>query len=176
MGEFVDDEHFLVATYNVCIQVEQKKALEELRGKRKEGVKDKGKKNSGRDREGKPEGKGPKRFEMTSSGAKATRSGYREPGRWKSKDEALIGVPAKEKSEFSASSENCWDCGSAGHRMYECFAATTKAGTSLPTALWKGVLSIKRKRETYDPKEEEALPTTKVKTEEDDGTRDIAGV
>jgi len=66
IGEFVDNEHFLVATYNVGIHVEQKKALEELRGKWKEGGKDEGKKNQGRDREGQAKGKGSKRLKTTS--------------------------------------------------------------------------------------------------------------
>jgi len=30
MGNFVDDEHFLMATYEVGVHVKQRKALEEL--------------------------------------------------------------------------------------------------------------------------------------------------
>ena len=35
MGDFVDDEHFLTATYETGVHVEQRKVLEELQGRKK---------------------------------------------------------------------------------------------------------------------------------------------
>ena len=90
---------------------------------------------------------------------------------WKTKAEALAGVPAKERKEYGSSQDNCWRCGRGGHKTFECYAGTTTEGTSLPTAPTKGASSVKRKR---DNKELNEAPTPKqsrktvIKTEDDD--------
>jgi len=64
-------------------------------------------------------------------------SPWSQPGRWATKEAALKGVPAKENEEFFKDPEGCWRCGQRGHRTYECFARTTRHGTTLPRAPWK---------------------------------------
>jgi len=177
MGDFVDDEHFLTATYEAGVHVEQQKALEELRGRKKEaGQKDAPGKDSGKGRKGQGEKEGSKRSERTDSGGKTERLGFGQPGHWKTKEEALAGVPTKERKEYGSSKDNCWWCGQAGHKTFECYAGTTMGGTTLPTAPWRGASSTKRKwdgdenAEILAPKQSKV---TTIKTEDDD-MRDVA--
>ena len=179
MGDFVDDEHFLMATYEAGVHVEQRKALEELRGRRKEtGPKDapSSGKSSGKDRKGQGEKEGPKQSERTDSGGKTERSGFGQPGHWKTKEEALAGVPARERKEYGSSKDNCWRCGRAGHKTFECYAGTTMGGTTLPAAPWRGASGVKRKRDgegdTEAPAPKQSKPVH-IKTEDDD-MRDAA--
>jgi len=71
MGDLVDDEHFLMATYEAGVHVEQRKASEELRGRKKEaGLKDTPSKDSGKGRKGQGEKEGLKRSEKATRGAR----------------------------------------------------------------------------------------------------------
>ena len=177
MGDFVDDEHFLTATYEVGAHVEQRKALEELRARKKEaGQKDTPGKDSGKGRKGQGEKEGPKRSERTDSGGKTERAGFGQLGYWKTKEEALARVPTKERKEYGSSKDNCWRCSQAGHKTFKCYAATTTGGTTLPRAPWRGASSAKRKRDddknTETPAPNQSKVTT-IKTEDDD-MRDVA--
>jgi len=146
MGGFLDDEHFLTATYEAGVHVEQRKALEELRGRKKEtGQKDAPGKDSGKSRKGQEEKEGPKQLEKADLGGKTERSGFGQPGHGKTKEEALVGVPTKERKEYRSSKDNCWGCGQAGDKTFECYVGTTTGGTMLPTAPWRGASSAKRK-------------------------------
>jgi len=177
MGDFVDDEHLLTATYEVGVHVEQRKALEELRERKKEaGQKDAPGKDSGKGRKGQGEKEGPKRSERTDLGGKTERSGFGQPCHWKTKEEALAGVPTKERKEYGSSKENCWRCGRAGHKTFECDAGTTTGGTTLPTAPWQGGSSAKRKRDDDKNAETPAPKQSKVTTikTDYDNMRDVA--
>ena len=98
----------------------------------------------------KPTNTGEKPMDHPQRGASRTdrKTQYNQPGHWVSKDAALTGVPAKEREEYRRSNDDCWRCGRSGHRTYQCFAGSTKRGTSLPTAPWKvsAVHGEKRKR------------------------------
>ena len=171
MGEFVDDEHFLTATYEAGVYVEQRKALEELRLGKKEKEGPNPGKDSRKSRKGQGEKEGPKQAGKASSGGKARRPGFGQAGHWGTKEEALAGVPAKERKEYRASRDGCWRCGRTGHKTFECYAGTTTGGTALPTAPWKGASSAKRKRtleESRDAPAAKQVRTTLIKTEDED--------
>jgi len=172
MADFMDDEHFLMATYETGVHVEQRKVLEELRGRKKEaGQKDARSKDSGKGHKGQGEKKGPKWSEKANSGGKTERSGFGQPGHWKTKEEALAGVPTKKRKEYRSSKDNCWRCGWTGHKTFECYAGTTTGGTVLPTAPWRGASSAKRKRDGDNNVEAPAQKQSKVttiKTKDDD--------
>jgi len=131
LGDFVDDEGFLNATYQAAIQVEKKKALktaqEATRGPSsggKDPKKDKGKEKQTRN---------PARPKQALEPEK-TPAGKRRA--WVSLETALQGVPPKEQEEYKAT-DSCWRCGRPGHKTFECYAFTTARGTSLPAAPWK---------------------------------------
>jgi len=108
MGEFVDDDHFLTATYKAGVHVEQRRALEELRMGKKEKEGPNPGKDSGKSCKGQAEKEGPKQEGKASMGGKAGRPGFGQPGHWGTKKEALAGVPTKERKEYGASQEGCW--------------------------------------------------------------------
>ena len=143
--EFVDDEHFLWATYRVGLYVEKLKALKAAKESasnpgsgsglgqgRKDGQSGKG---SGNTRMGKEE-KGPKRFEKTSSDNKTEKSGTRGWGtsRWDGPAAALKGVPQIEIDEHKKNKDSYWRCGNEGHRTWDCYARHTAKGTELHEA------------------------------------------
>jgi len=66
--------------------------------------------------------------------------------------------------EYGASEENCWRCGRAGHRTFECFANSTKKGTMLPSAPLKGASSAKQKRTDGDDPETPAAAKPHLST------------
>jgi len=134
MGDFVDDQHFLTATYEAQVHVEQRKALKGLQTGKKEKEGPSRGKDSGKSHKGQGEKEGPKQAEKASSGGKARRPGFRQLGHWGTKEEALAGVPTKECKEYKASREGYWQCGRTGHKTFNCYAGTTTGGTTLPTA------------------------------------------
>jgi len=148
-GEFIDDDDFIHATYRAGIQVEKRKALRATR----ELVRSTAPPKHEAPRKA-PASKTPNQEEKPrdpqQKGAPRTdrKTQYNQPGHWVSKEAALTGVPAKEREEYGRSNDDCWRCGRSGHRTYECFAGSTKKGTSLPTAPWKvsAVHGEKRKR------------------------------
>jgi len=159
------------------VHVEQRKALEELRGRKKEtGQKEAPGKDSGKGRKVQAEKEGPRRSEKADSGGKTEQSGFGQPGHWKTKEEALAGVPTKERKEYRSSKDNCWRCCRAGHKTFECYAGTTTVGRALPTAPWRGASSAKRKRDGNDNAETPAPKQSKVTTikTEDNDMRDAA--
>jgi len=140
------------------------------------GQKDAPGKDSGKGRKAEGEKKGPKWSEKANSGGKTERSGFGQPGHWQTKEEALAGVPTKERKEYGSSKDNCWRCGRAGHNTFECYVGTTTGGTVLPTAPWRGASSAKRKRDGDNNVEAPAQKQSKVTTikTEDDDMRDAA--
>jgi len=167
--DILDDEPFLQATYQAGIQVEKKKALkaakEAMRGtgpthKEKDGQ---GRRNPDQARKGKETEKEPRAQGKTGNTGKdrpdRTGNPYGKKDTWKSREDALKGVPSGEKEEYGKSWDNCWRCGREGHKTYECYAFTTAKGTSLPPAPWKvaAVAPGKRKRS----EEPEETPMTK---------------
>jgi len=148
-GEFVDDDDFIHATYRAGIQVEKRKALRATR----ELVQSAAPPKHEAPRKA-PSSKNPNQEEKPRDPHKRStprtdrKTQYNQPGHWVSKDAALTGVPAKEREEYGRSNDDCWRCGRSGHKTYECFAGSTKKGTSLPTAPWKvsAVHGEKRKR------------------------------
>ena len=171
MGEFVDDEHFLTATYEAGLHVEQRKALEELRSGKKEKEGPKPGKDSGKSRKGQGEKEDPKQAEKAGSGGKARRPEFGQAGHRGTKEEALAGVPAREQKEYGASRDGCWRCKRTGHKTFECYAGTTYVGTALPAAPWKGASSAIRKRaleEAEDAPTAKQGRTTHIKTEDEE--------
>ena len=152
--DLLDDEEFLHATYRAGIQVEKRKALKAARDLVRGA-------QAPRD-DRKKEGKNPESTRKEPKEPREPRRDEPEKGRWYgqktswvTKDEALKGVPAAEREEYGKSREDCWRCGRNGHKTYECYAGTTKKGTTLPIAPWKvsAVGQGKRKRD-----EEETTP------------------
>jgi len=147
-GEFIDDDDFLRATYRAGIQVEKMKALKATR----ELVRSAALRNPGAPLKtpSKPPDREEKKRNPQQRDAPKTdrKTQYNQPGHWASKDAALTGVPAKEREEYGRSNDDCWRCGRGGHRTYECYAGSTKKGTSLPPAPWKisAVHGEKRKK------------------------------
>jgi hypothetical protein len=180
------DEDFLVATYSAGRHVEKLAALKAAKvakaaasgsGKEKEKEGQKSGKTSGKARDS----QGEKGSERTKSGSvsKAERSGFGGAGKWGSKDEALKGLPSDEKKEYGASKENCWRCGCEGHRTFECYASTTKRGTTLPSAPWKSVSSASKKRGREDDEEKAPVakqPRTAAVKVEDEDMRDAGTI
>jgi hypothetical protein len=164
--DFVDDEHFLRATYKAGLQVEKKKALkaakEALQSKDIKGGQGSGK-GSGKDRkvqEGKnetthKEPKGP------TSGGKAAKPGNGKGTVWGSTKEALKGVAQEEIDEHKkGNKEGCYRCGQKGHFTTDCYAKATLKGTPLPAAPSAGVVSAcqgKRKRADTDTDADQAI-------------------
>jgi len=148
-GEFIDDDDFLHATYRAGIQVEKRKALRATR----ELVRSAALRNPEAPWKtplSKPPNTEEKQKDLQQKDTPKTdrKTQYNQPGHWASKDAALTGVPAKEREEYGRSNDDCWRCGRSGNRTYECFARSTKKGTSLPMAPWKvsAVHGEKRKR------------------------------
>jgi hypothetical protein len=111
--------------------------------------------------------------------SKADKPRFGGTGRWVSKDEALKGLSADEKKEYGASKENCWRCGREGHRTFECYASTTKRGSTLPAAPWKSVSSASKKRGREDDEEKAPIAkqskTVAVKVEDED-MKDVSAI
>jgi hypothetical protein len=169
-GDFVDDEHFLQATYRAGVQVEKKKALkaakEVMKGSApgptgkdgKESKKDgQGSgKNSGNSRNGK-EGEKGTRTKSTKeegkppSGGKTKGTG--ESGNhtiWKSIREAFHGVLQSEIDNHKKNEGGCFRCGRDGHRTTDCYALKTIEGTPLPEGKADAIASAAGKRKRDD--------------------------
>jgi len=182
MEEFIDDEHFLTATYNAGLHTERRKALKATRevqpgssAGRKNGPDGK---NPGNARKGKESG-GPKQAGKSDSGGKAEKPRKTwEQSHWGSGSNAYNGVPQSEIDSHRSSKASCWRCGRDSHTTQDCYARTTVKGTELPEAP-KKVSSIHGKRKRgEDP--EEALAPKQTKTEhikiEDEDMREAATI
>jgi len=162
-GEFVDDDDFVHATSRAGIQVQKRKALRATR----ELVRSAAPPKPEAPRKT-PSSKTPKTEERLrdpqQKGASRTdrKTQYDQPGHWASKDAALTGVPAKEREEYGKSKDDCWRCGRSGHRTYECYAGSTKRGTSLPTAPWK-VSAVRREKRKRSEEPEAPIPAKQQK-------------
>ena len=182
MEEFIDEEHFLTAMYNVGLHVERRKVLKAARetqpesnGGRKDGPDGK---NPGSARKGKESGS-PKQVGKSDLGGKAEkpRKSWAE-SHWGSGGNAYKGVPQNEIDAHKNSKANCWRCGRDSHTTQDCYARTTVKGTELPEAL-KQTSSIQGKRKRGEDAEE--APTAKqVKVAhikiEDEEMREAAAV
>jgi len=118
LQDFADDEGFLLATHQVGLQVEKKKALKQAREQMK-GTSSSG--TSGRHDEQKKEGQD-KRNPNSNKRGKETDKPRQErtesrtdkrpwwvgSNHWASKDEAMKGVPAKEQEEYGQRRDDCW--------------------------------------------------------------------
>jgi len=162
LGEFADNEGFLLATYQAGLQVERKKALKQAKEQMKghTTVMGTGKQDKKDDR--KNDAKTDLRTKETNqrgnpSNAKAPWFGRKDT--WSTPDEAMKGVPSAEKEEYRQDRDSCWRCGRTGHKTFECLSFKTRKGTVLPPAPWKvgAVGDGKRKQDET----EEPTPTTK---------------
>jgi len=182
MEEFIDDEHFLTATYNAGLHVERRKALKATREAqpggstgRKDGPDGKGPGNA---RKGKESG-GPKQVGKSDSGGKAEKPRKTwEQSHWGSGSNAYKGVPQSEIDSHRCSKANCWRCGRDSHTTQDCYAQTTVKGTELPEAP-KKASSIQGKRKREEDAEEAPAPkqtkNSHVKIEDED-MREAAAV
>jgi hypothetical protein len=192
--DFVDDEHFLRATYKAGLQVEKKKALKAAKeairsgGHPKEDKDTKGGqgtgKGSGKDRraqEGKTETthKEPK---GATSGGKAAKPGNGKKSVWGSTKEALKGVAQEEiDAHKKGNKEGCYRCGQKGHFTTDCYAKATLKGTPLPAAPSAGITASacqgKRKRADtdidVDPPIKQEVPEPKQTTTSAARTEDL---
>jgi hypothetical protein len=197
--DFIDDEHFLQATYRAGVQIEKKKALKAAKeamktsgfvskdGKDgKEGKKDgQGSgKGSGHSRDGKDGKKGKnetahKETGKSTSGGKSKGTG--ESGNhtvWKTIKEAFQGVPQDEIDKHKKNPEGCFRCGRDGHRTTDCYAQKTIEGTVLPTGKTSAVASGTGKRKQEDDPAitapiQKQQKTAALKTEEGVDMRDL---
>jgi len=137
-GIFTDDELFLDATYEAGKQVELEKSI--VKSKEAPGSAP----GSDSNRNSKEPGKMPKSQRKkenddqpmpaseSTGGVQASKRSVTK--RWESIQIALQGVPENEVAEHKKSKDNCLRCGRPGHRCIACYAKTTVAGTTLPTA------------------------------------------
>lgn len=108
---------------------------------------------------------------------KVERLGVGEVEHLCTKEEALVGVPTKERKEYGASHEGCWCFRRSGYKILECYTGTTTGGTILPAAPWRGASSAKCKRyvevvkDTMAPKQ---AKTTSISTEDKDMQEAVA--
>ena len=165
--EFVDDEGFLQATYQVALLVEKKKALKQAKEQMRTGAMGSTRTEEERKEEKRPEGRkqaeGAKSSETNQ--APTTRSSpWGQQGRWATKEMALKRVPSQEHEEYFQSPESCWRCRQKGHHTYECFAHTTRHGTPLPKAPWKaaGVTTSEKQKRSEEPAEIPAPKQQKI--------------
>jgi len=153
LEEFADVEGFLQATYQAGLQVERMKALEKgretMQPARTDDKKER-RKDPGRPKKNMEQPKPANNLEQKSL--------WGQPGRWATKEEALKGVPLQEHKEYFRTLECCWRCGQKGHRTYECFAHTTRQGTTLPKAPWKAAAAATEKRKCSEEPEENPVP------------------
>jgi len=182
MEEFIDDEHFLTATYNAGLHVEWRKALKAAReaqpggsAGRKDGPDGK---NPGNARKGKESG-GPKQAGKSDSGGKAEKPRKTwEQSHWGSGSNAYKGVPQSEIDSHRSSKANCWRCGRNSHTTQDCYARTTVKDTELPEAP-KQASSIQGKQKRGEDAEEAPAPkqtrTGHIKMEDED-MREAAAV
>jgi len=182
MEEFIDDEHFLMATYNAGLHVERRKALkaacEAQPGSgagRKDGPDGRNLDNA---HKGKESG-GPKQAGKSDSGDKAEkpRKSWAE-SHWGSGGNAFKGVPQNEIDSHKNGKANCWRCGQDNYSTQDCYARTTVKGTELPEAP-KQASSIQGKRKRGEEAKEAPAPkqtkTVHGKIEDED-IREAAAV
>jgi len=125
-----DDEGFMNTTYQAGIQVEKKKALKAAREASKGGPAQ-GKKDDKLKNERTRDDPSKRRPEQHSEKA---REWWGAKNHWVSKEEALKGVPQQEQEAYFRNRDDCWRCGRARHKTFECFLFSTLQGTTLPKA------------------------------------------
>jgi len=118
MGEFVDDEGFLQATYQAALQVEKKKALKQAKEQLRGQSGGTGKADERKKEERRTENLARRKEEKKETSKTDLPSPWGKPGRWATKEDALKGVPSKENEEFFKDPDGCWRCGQKGHRTY----------------------------------------------------------
>ena len=162
LEDFTDDEGFLQATHQAGLQVEKKKALkqawEQMKGASTlvpNARSDDRKKSEGK----KVETNKPRQTQAGTPSGKPV--WWRGKDHWASKEEALKGVPQKEQEAYFKNGDDCWRCGRAGHRTFECFLFSTLEGTPLPKAPWKATIAAATNGKTGREEEAEELAATK---------------
>jgi hypothetical protein len=152
LEDFVDDEGFLDATYRAALQVEKKKALQATKEAAREAPASAIKTGRKDTRRADP----PRQEEKRRTSDKEKAGPTKRKEKWASFDAALRGVPQKEVDDHKKERDSCWRCGRPGHRTWDCYAATTLAGTALPQAPWKvaAVSPVVAKRPREDEPEE----------------------
>jgi len=165
LEDFADDEGFLQATHQAGLQVEKKKALKQAQEQMRTGTtgstaRTEEKKKEERRSDGKRQVEGTRNARMDQAPT-GRPSPWRQPGRWATKEAALKGVPLQEHEEYFKTPESCWRCVQKGHCTYECFAHTTRRGTSHPKAPWKAAsvtTTEAEKRKRLEKLEENPTP------------------
>jgi len=154
LREFADNEGFLHATYQAALQVERKKALkqakEQIRGQTGNSGNGRTEKTEDKRQENRTSSKQTESHPRESPSNVATKpTWFGKKNTWPTMDEAMNGLPNSEKEEYRQSREDCWRCGRAGHKTYECQSFKTRNGTVLLPAPWKlgAVSEGKRKRD-----------------------------
>ena len=134
--EFLDDEHFLMATYNVGLHVERRKALKVTREAQM---------GNGRSQKDGPDGKGPGNAQKGNEVAGPKQAGRSDSGgkaemprktwvesHWGSSSNAYKGVPQNEIDSHKKSTANCWRCGRDSHTIQDCYVRTMTKEAELP--------------------------------------------
>ena len=164
---FVEDEPFLLATYEAGRHVEALQAVLKAQGKQGGG----GTGSSGGNKDAQGSGKGSGKTERSGRSGKREVDHKQTQGsgsggqsekdrngrdRWSSKKNAFRGVPSGEIEKHRLDPQNCERCGRPGHQTEYCYARKTVGGTELPPAPWhpetraSGATSNKRKRGSDD--------------------------
>jgi len=158
--DFADDEGFLQATHQACLQVEKKKALRLAREQARTPAPAAKRDEKNRDREGLNNSR--KEKETMKEPLRETRrdSEYGGSGKLASEAAAFKGVADHERRKYT-STRGCHRYGRPSHRAAKYFASTTAKGTDLPPLPWKIAAGTKRPHEP----EEEALPALKPKAQ-----------
>jgi len=125
---FTEDEPFLVATYEARRHWENRNLLakEKAASERGSGT---GNQNS----TPKNANKGPReqgrRKELQRNEGPAAKT--EKTKLWQGLREELHGVPQNEIDDHKKTPQGCWRCGRGNHSAYQCYARTTKKGTTL---------------------------------------------
>jgi len=172
---FRDDEPFLRATYEAGRSVERLKALQktkrewERRGSSGGGPGGWGSIRDPRGPARAPKSRGRKGRGVSGGNGQAGQGPGKGTELWESVQVALVGVPQEEIAEHKKSKYNCLRCGRTGHRCIACYAATTAAGTTLPTVP-SGLAYAMRSRGVGEsaapPRKQAKLVVVKVEDEE----------
>jgi len=147
---FTEDEPFLVATYEAGRHWENRNLLAKEKAASEWGSRT-GSQNAtskGANKGSREQGKGKGKEELQRNEDQAAKT---ENGKlWKGLREAFQGVRQDEIDEHTKNAQGCWRCGRDNHSTYQCYARTTKKGTTLPEAPGKisaTTTTTKRKRE-----------------------------
>ena len=148
---FTEDEPLLVATYEAGSHWENRNLLakEKAASERGSGTGNQNASSKGASKGSREQGKGKGKEELQRSEGQPAKT--KKGKLWKGLREVFQGVPQDEIDEHKKNAQGCWRCGRDNHNTYQCYARTSKKGTTLLEAPGRQISATttapKRKRE-----------------------------